>query len=131
MATNQAKPSRRWRERALIAAGFLFVAIAAAGAVLPLLPTTPFLIVAAGCFARSSPAHGRWLIEHRVFGQFLRDWQETRSIPRRAKLGAVTMIAGTGALSLHSLSGPWWPKAVLVITLLAVAIWITTRPAPP
>lgn len=129
-ATAKPKP-RGLRERSLTALGFLFVALATAGVALPLLPTTPFLIVAAGCFARSSPRHRRWLLEHRLLGPFLRDWQATRSIPRRAKLVAIAVIAATGAGSLQALSGPWWAKLFLAVTLVAVATWIATRPAPP
>ena len=58
--------------------GILFVVLGAIGAVLPLLPTTPFVLVAAWCFARSSPRLHRWLLESRLFGPMLRDWEENR-----------------------------------------------------
>jgi hypothetical protein len=77
---------------AMLAAGFLLVGLAALGVFLPLLPTTPFLLVAAACFARSSPRFYRALLGNRVFGPLIRDWREHRAVPRRAKLMAITAI---------------------------------------
>lgn len=74
--------------------GIFFVALAAIGAVLPLLPTTPFLLVAAGCFAKSSPKMHAMLLQNKVFGPLIYHWQETRSIPKRAKTVAlISMVA--------------------------------------
>lgn len=73
-------------------AGFLLVGIAALGIFLPLLPTTPLLLVAAACFANSSEKSHRWLVEHNVFGPIIRNWHEHRCIPRRAKIIAVSSI---------------------------------------
>lgn len=77
---------------ALLAAGFACVGLAALGVFLPLLPTTPFLLVAAACFARSSPRFYRALLGNRVFGPLIRDWREHRAVPLRAKLLAITAI---------------------------------------
>lgn len=78
---------------ALLAAGFMFVGLATLGVVLPLLPATPFLILAAACFARSSHRFYRVLLGNRIFGPLIRDWREHRAIPWRAKLLAIAMIA--------------------------------------
>lgn len=75
-----------------LAAGFSLVGLAALGLILPLLPTTPLLILAAACFAQSSERWHRWLMEHRVFGELLRNWQDHRCIPLRAKCVAVAAI---------------------------------------
>ena len=77
---------------ALLVAGFLCVGLAALGVVLPLLPTTPFLLIAAACFARSSPRFYRTLLGNRVFGPLIRDWREHRAIPLHAKIMAITAI---------------------------------------
>ena len=67
----------------VMALGFLFVGIGAVGIVLPVLPTTPFLLLAAGCFAQSSERWHAWLINTRLFGGLIRDWEEHRCIARQ------------------------------------------------
>jgi hypothetical protein len=90
---------------AMLVAGFVCVGLAALGVFLPLLPTTPFLLVAAASFARSSPRFYRALLGNRVFGPLIRDWREYRSVPRRAKLMAITaIVAVLGASVLFALS---------------------------
>lgn len=69
--------------------GISFVILGFVGAFLPVLPTTPFLIVAAACFARSSPRLESWLLSHPRFGPALMAWRENRAIPRKAKLFAL------------------------------------------
>lgn len=73
--------------------GILFVGLAILGVVLPILPTTPFLLVAAACFAKSSPEMQRRLLANKTFGPLINDWQKHRSIPRKAKrVALLTMI---------------------------------------
>ncbi|MGQ0552827.1 MAG: YbaN family protein [Planctomycetota bacterium] len=112
----------------LIACGWLFVGLAAVGVALPLIPTTPFVIVAAACFARSSPRFHGWLLGNRIFGPFLRTWAATHSVPRRAKILAVLLITavgtGTAVYALETL----WSRALLAALLLAVMLWLLSRP---
>jgi uncharacterized membrane protein YbaN (DUF454 family) len=77
---------------AMLASGLICLGLAALGVFLPLLPTTPFLLVAAACFARSSPRFYRALLGNRVFGPLIRDWREHRAVPRHAKLMAIAAI---------------------------------------
>jgi uncharacterized membrane protein YbaN (DUF454 family) len=73
--------------------GIFFVGLAILGVALPILPTTPFLLVAAACFAKSSPEMQRRLLENKTFGPMIHDWQKYRSIPRKAKrIALLTMI---------------------------------------
>ncbi len=73
--------------------GIFFVGLAILGVVLPILPTTPFLLVAAACFAKSSPTMQRKLLANKTFGPLIHDWQKYRSIPRKAKrIALLTMI---------------------------------------
>ncbi|KGJ95605.1 YbaN family protein [Colwellia psychrerythraea] len=73
--------------------GIFFVGLAILGVVLPILPTTPFLLVAAACFAKSSPKMQRKLLANKTFGPLIHDWQKYRSIPRKAKrIALLTMI---------------------------------------
>ncbi|MFA7305383.1 MAG: YbaN family protein [Hyphomicrobium sp.] len=110
-------------------AGLFFVTLGVAGAFLPVLPTTPFIILAAACFARSSPRLEAWLLSHRVFGPMLRDWRERGAIPRRAKtvavigcaLGYVLFWVGTQPSAMPAMA-----VAVLMLTGLA---YVFSRPS--
>jgi uncharacterized membrane protein YbaN (DUF454 family) len=72
--------------------GIFFVGLAILGAVLPILPTTPFLLVAAACFAKSSPELQKKLLANKTFGPLIHDWQKYRTIPRKAKRIALLTI---------------------------------------
>jgi len=80
------------RKKLLLAAGFFLVGLAVLGIVLPLLPTTPLLILAAACFANVSERWHQWLMDHRLFGPILKNWHEHRCMPLRAKMLAVATI---------------------------------------
>jgi uncharacterized membrane protein YbaN (DUF454 family) len=84
----------------LLTMGFVFVGLAGLGVVLPVLPTAPFLLIAAACFARSSARFYHWLLANRLFGPMIRDWRETRSIPLRAKVSAIAMVVLVGGSSV-------------------------------
>ncbi|QOL25567.1 YbaN family protein [Thalassotalea sp. LPB0316] len=101
--------------------GLCFVLLAALGVVLPILPTTPFLIVAGACFAKSSPRLHQWLLDNPTFGPLIYHWQTTRSIPRRAKRIAIISIVLTCAWSCYIL--PNWYLKLLVIALVAWPIY--------
>ena len=109
----------------------LCVGLAVAGIFLPLLPTTPFLLVAAACFARSSPRFHRWLLEHRVFGPLIRDWQTHRALPARTKAVAIGMLVVTFGTSIAVAVEDVRLRAVLVafgVALVVMLLRIPTRP---
>uniref|UniRef100_UPI0035B4826D YbaN family protein n=1 Tax=Paenirhodobacter enshiensis TaxID=1105367 RepID=UPI0035B4826D len=111
-----------------LALGGMFVLLGFVGAFLPVLPTVPFLILAAGCFARSSERLENWLLSHRHFGPLLSDWRERGAIPRRAKLLA---FAGSGAGFVLFVWGraPGWPLGLAVGAVIAGAmLYVFSRP---
>jgi len=98
------------------------------GAILPLLPTTPFLLLAAFAFARSSPRlHGR-LLAHPLFGPLIDDWRRFGAIGRRAKIAAVVVMALTFAFSAYFRVDSS-PLAAQGVVLGAAALFVLTRPA--
>ena len=86
--------SDRIRRTLWASGGLAALSLGLAGIPLPLLPTTPFLILAAYCFSKSSQRLHDWLLEHPRFGPPIRDWREHGAIPRRAKIIATAMMAG-------------------------------------
>ena len=80
--------------------GIFFVGLAVLGVVLPLLPTTPFLLVAAACFAKSSPRFYQKLLDNRIFGPLIINWRESRTIPKKAKIIALLSIVLAAAYSV-------------------------------
>ncbi len=124
---NDIPPRPRLRHLPWLILGWLAVALGFAGVVLPVLPTTPFLILAAFAFGKSSPRLRRWLEEHPIFGGPIRDWEETGAIRPRYKGMAVTAMALVLLVSLMSGVG----TRVLVIQIVAMGgavLFILTRP---
>lgn len=108
--------------------GCLFVALGVIGAFLPVMPTTPFLIVAAGCFARSSPRLEAWLLDHPRFGPTLRAWRERGAIPRRVKaIACAGMAAGYAVFFLTVQPSPGLALVVAAV-MLGAAGYVLSRP---
>lgn len=107
--------------------GLLCVAFAIIGIALPLLPTVPFLLLAAFFFARSSSRLHTWLITHRTFGPMILDWQNSGAIRPAAKKAATVSVAAVFGLSVL-LSLPSHVLIIQAITLGCVMIFIWTRP---
>ena len=110
--------------------GLVALALGALGIAVPLLPTTPFVLLAAFAFARSSTRLHAWLVTHDVFGTLIDNWQRHGAISRRAKVVSVVSMAAVLAFSLAMRA----PTAVIVLQLAVLggaALFILTRPAPP
>lgn len=97
------------------------------GIVLPLLPTVPFLLLAAFCYARGSDRLHAWLVGHPRFGQPIQDWQESGAISLQAKLLASLSIAGAFSISLVVGVNPT-VLAIQAVVLSLVTLFIWTRP---
>lgn len=109
-----------------LVAGFASLGLAALGVALPLLPTVPFVILAAFCFARSSPAIERRLLEHPQFGPHIVLWRERRAISRRGKRAALIAFGVSVGIALVFAPFPW-----SLVPVAAAAIgggWIWSRP---
>jgi uncharacterized protein len=107
-------------------AGAAALLLGAVGIAVPGLPTVPFVLLAAFCFARSDPRLERWLLDHRHFGPHIHAWRARGAIRPRAKAMAVTMLLASAAASLWLLHFPW-----LLLPLsasIAAGAWILTRP---
>jgi len=104
--------------------GFIFLALAALGAVLPVLPTTPFVLVAASCFAKSSPSLHQKLLENRLFGPLIINWQQHRSIPLKAKIIALSTMLFSVIWSCFLLTSSALQLMVILLVLgPAIFIW--------
>ena len=110
--------------------GLLMVLLAGLGVVLPLLPTTPFVLVAAFAFARSSRRWSTWLHTHPVFGPLIHNWQQHGAISRRAKILGVGSMAAVLVLSLALQVHPL-VLGIQVVVLSASAAFVLSRPSPP
>lgn len=100
--------------------------LGAVGVVLPLLPTVPFMILAAYCFGRSDPRIERWLLDHRHFGPSIRRWRESGAISRRGKVAATVAFMASIALALVLSPFPW--SLIPVAAALIAGSWIWSRP---
>lgn len=110
--------------------GWLSVGLALAGSVLPLLPTVPFLLLAAVCFSRASPRFHTWLVEHPRLGPPIETWRQHRAISRSAKRLAMLSIAASFGISLL-IGVPLWALGLQAACLSAVTAFILTRPDEP
>mgnify|MGYP000161389109 CR=1 FL=1 len=109
----------------LITLGWLFVILGAIGAVLPLLPTTPFLILALACFAESSPRFHKMLLDNKWFGPPLAQWEQSKTIRRKIKHKVMVLIITTFGISIWVLSGRIELQLMLVsfCLILLTFVW--------
>jgi len=118
----------RWQRVLLFGLGWFFFGLGVLGVFLPVLPTTPFMLLALWCFARSSRRFHHWLYTHRLFGPPLQRWQRYGVIPLPAKIIAV------GAMSLSMIyvvgftRAPWLAIAAMAVVCLIGAGYILSRP---
>ncbi|MCG3882113.1 YbaN family protein [Psychrobacter sp. Ps3] len=125
--TNQSNsPTVRWT---FVILGWLFFVLGIIGVLLPVMPTAPFILLAAGCWARSSRRFHFWLINHKYFGKYVRDWEENHAVPLYAKWLATIMMAISTAMLFYRLpEGLIWIAWLVAVVCTGVAIYLFRLP---
>lgn len=109
--------------------GFVFLGLGILGVILPGMPTTVFIILAGYCWAKSSRRFYQWLLNHKIFGKMLIDWQERRAMPKVAKYIAWSMMAFSSALMFYRMPpDKMWIAFLVAGFSLAVSIWMAKLP---
>lgn len=116
------------RRYLFLAGGFLSIGLAVLGAILPVLPTTVFVILAAYCFARSSPRLEAKLLAHPIFGPHIETWRAKGAISRKGKKAALVAFAISILIAL--LFAPWPWLLAPIFAALIIGTWIWRRPEP-
>ncbi len=105
----------------LIIVGSVSLVLGVLGIFLPMLPTTPFLLLSAAAWVKASPSLYEWLINHKVFGEYIRNFREHRAIPLRVKIVSVSLVWLTIGYCIIAVVDEWW-WAQMLMALLATAI---------
>ena len=121
----------RMKKFLLITAGWLSLITGLIGVVLPLLPTTPFVLLSAYCFSRSSSRLHRWLTSHPWFGPPILQWQQNHTVNRKIKTRALYLILITFTITLIVTPLPLLGKAALVLLALILMGFVARLPEPP
>lgn len=110
--------------------GSLCVALAVIGMVIPVLPTTPFLLLAAYFYARSSQRFYTWLITNRWFGEYIRKYREGRGLPLRHKVITIALLwLSIGSAAIFAVSS-WWMRVILLVIALGVTLHLAKIKTP-
>jgi uncharacterized membrane protein YbaN (DUF454 family) len=119
-------PMLRWT---FVTLGWLFFILGIIGILLPVMPTAPFILLAAGCWARSSRRFHFWLINHKYFGKFVRDWEENHAVPLYAKCLATVMITASTIMLFYRLPADMmWMAWAVAAVCSGVAIYLFRLP---
>ncbi len=112
----------------LVLAGTVSLTLGVIGIFLPLLPTTPFLLLSAACYARSSDRLYSWLLDHSVFGNYIKDWREGKGVPLRVKVLSIALLVLTIGYSAFFVIDNMAIKGLLIAIGAAVALHINSFP---
>lgn len=110
----------------LILAGTISLAFGIIGIFLPILPTTPFLLLAAACYARSSHRFYHWLMNNKWFGTYIKHYHEGRGIPLKFKVFTISLLWVTILTTIYFFIHNFWIKIILIIIAVGVTIHIVT-----
>jgi uncharacterized membrane protein YbaN (DUF454 family) len=118
-----------WVQLAFAALGTLFLVVGIVGVFVPVLPTTPFLLLSTACYARSSRRFYNWLMNHPAFGPLIVEWRTYRSIPWRIKMFAIATMTLTFGASIVFFIKDGWLQLALAFFGLTLAIWLYRIPS--
>ena len=118
--------SNRFFRYLLIIAGTIFLGLGIIGIFLPILPTTPFLLLAAACYARSSKRFYDWLMNNKWFGTYIKNYREGRGVPLKFKVFTISLLWITILISVFFVINNFWIKIILIIIAIGVTIHILT-----
>ncbi len=110
----------------LIIAGIFFLVLGIIGIFLPILPTTPFLLLATACFARSSKRFYNWLINNKWIGAYIKNYREGKGVPLKIKIFTISLLWFTILFPVFLIIYNLWVKTVLIIIAIGVTIHILT-----
>lgn len=110
----------------LLVSGFTFTGLGVLGIFIPLLPTTPFLLLAAACFARSSQRFHHWLMNNRWLGQYIKNYRDKRGITLKHKIITLSVLWITILLSILYASPILWVRILLLIVAVGVTYHLAT-----
>jgi uncharacterized membrane protein YbaN (DUF454 family) len=119
------------RKAVLVSAGMISLALGAIGIFVPLMPTTVFLLIAAACFVRSSEGLYRWLMTHRLFGSYIRNYREHRAMPARTKAFVLLLLWATIGYSAVYAVDSLPVRLLLAAVAIGVTIHLLSLKAPP
>ena len=114
-----------------LAIGLLSLSLGILGVFLPLLPTTPFVLLSAFCFSKSSSRLHLWLLNHKLFGHLINDWEKHGVIRTKIKIIATCSMVLLVSYPLIFMSFADWLKAIVIISIVSVLVFIWTRPTKP
>ncbi|MBX7150861.1 YbaN family protein [bacterium] len=119
---HEEQPSKGFHRTAYLFAGHGFVALGIIGAILPLMPTTIFLLLAAGCYAKSSPQLYEWLHTNRYFGSYLKNYREKRGTPLSVKIGSMAVLWASIGYTIVFTKAPIYVDVILILIAVGVSI---------
>lgn len=111
----------------LFISGWISLSLGVIGVILPLLPTTPFVLLSAFCFARSNKRFHNWLLEHKLFGDMIKSYQAGLGLTKKIKIRAISMLWLSMMLSAYIVGKPW-VVMVLMVTGICVTIYLIRLP---
>ena len=116
------------KKKLLLSIGFISLGLGVIGSILPLLPTTPFILLSAYCFSKSSDKFYHWLISIPKFGDMIKNWNEKGTIDRKSKFLCLVSISGVIVYFSGFSDLPLTPKIILPTVLIPVLTYVLTRP---